>query len=196
MITKSAARLLTAARQLLSVAPTGLWYHGRPGRHGKGLTMRPGVSSTSGGPAHAIPLFLSPAKSFARLYTDHHGYVYTVRPHVHKTFDAYDLQTPEAKWHDAREDYTEEGKQLFDDLHDGKIFPGMEDDEEEFLGTLKAILRMNYDVMEDGHMVNWLKKNGYDSFYVTGDGEKNLAVFDLRNVEVIDVELVGNPDKF
>ena len=44
-----------------------------------------------------------------------------------------------------------------------------------------------YPAMENGHMINWLRKNGYDSFYVLGDGPKNLGVLDISKLKIIDV---------
>lgn len=185
MVKKARTACFDAGSVRTAVVPTGLWYHGR--QH-KDITTR--TRSPHGGPAHEVPIFLSPSKKFAALYAHNHGYVYTVRPRVTRTFDSEDLRVPSAKYVDDRDEYTVEGQKLFDAVVAGDIFP-LEGEDDNGVDYLKAILKMNYDTMEHGAMVSWLKKNGYDSFYVTGDGEKNLAVLDPNKLEIVEVEPIG-----
>ena len=185
LVKKARTACFDAGSVRTAVVPTGLWYHGR--QH-KDITTR--TRSPHGGPAHEVPIFLSPSKKFATLYAHNLGYVYTVRPRVTRTFDSEDLRVPSAKYVDDRDEYTVEGQKLFDAVVAGDIFP-MEGEDDNGVDYIKAILKMNYDTMEHGAMVSWLKKNGYDSFYVTGDGEKNLAVFDPNKLEIVEVEPIG-----
>ncbi len=193
--TLTASMVRKAMPLIDKVASTNqLWYHGNRSKYNE-LPTR--VWSPTGGPSHEVPVFLSPAKKFAELYAKGHGYVYTVKAHVHKTFDSENLWRSGCKYVDDRDEFTAEGKKFFDDLSEGKIFPNVDDptgNSNPFTDILKSVLRMDYDTMENGHMVSWLRKNGYDSFLVTGDGEVNLAVFDPKKIEIIETEAVGMPE--
>lgn len=169
-----------------------LWYHGSPDRF-EGFQTYEG--HTFGKGPSEVPLFFSPSKSFAKMYaTGPEGTIYTARLKWRKVFDGADLMTPDGDlWFpDYDEDLTDAGRRLYDDLAEGKVFPGV--DEDDLLdGLWRNVVRMDYDIIEDSAFKRWLKKNGYDAAYVTGDGEQNVFVFSPGQVEIIEVE--GRWDK-
>jgi hypothetical protein len=170
-----------------------LWYHGSPKRFDGFQTYE---GHTFGKGSSEVPLFFSPSKSFAKMYaTGPEGTLYTARLKWRKVFDGADLYGESRYWPPAYEDLTPEGKALYDDLADGKVFPGVDEDDllDGYPSLWAQILRMDYDIIEDAAFKRWLKKNGYDAAYVTGDGEQNVYVFSPSQVEIVEVE--GRWDK-
>ena len=178
----------------------GTWYHGSPQRFEQ---FQSRVGRTFGSGASEVPLFLTRDPKFAALYAGANGFIYTVRPHVERTFDAREFVLNEEYWPPPRDALTPEGQELFDDLVDNRIFPEMirygtkHEDEDEWQsmhdtrGTYAAIFARNYDVLETTEMKRWLRAHGYDSFLVSGDGpEDNLAVFDPEQIEILSVQPV------
>lgn len=180
MLEPSAARV--AAR-----AAATLWYHGRK-EEGPLQTY---VGRTFGEGASEVPLFFSPSKSFAKMYgRGPKGVIYTARLKWRKVFDGADLYRDSRYWPPEYEDLTPEGQKLYDDLAEGKVFAGIDEDDllDGYPSLWAQVLRMDYDVIETTEFKRWLRKNGYDAAYVTGDGEKNVFVFSPDQVEVVSID--------
>lgn len=174
-----------------------VWYHGSPQRFER---FQPRIGHTFGTSASEVPIFLTRDPKFAALYAGPKGYVYEVRPHVERTFDARYFVLSDRYWPPEREALTPEGQKLHDDLVENRIFPELirygtrHEDEDEWAtmhdshGTYASIMGRDYDVMETTEMKRWLRARGYDSFLVAGDGpDDNLAVFDPERVEILGV---------
>ena len=167
-----------------------VWYHGSPKRFDQFQTR---VEHTFGSGPSETPLFFTPDRKFAEMYAKGpEGTIYKVEINARKVFDGWELTARDRYWPPQREDMTPEGKRLYDDLANGKIFGTITDDEWHSVfgdsqGLLANILNGDYDVMESSEMKRWLRKQGYDAFYVSGDGPRNLAVFDPKYVKVLDV---------
>jgi hypothetical protein len=182
-------------------AKQDVWYHGSPQRFER---FQSRVGHTFGTSASEVPIFLTRDPEFAALYAGPNGYVYEVRPHVERTFDARAFVLSDRYWPPEREALTPEGQGLYDDLVENRIFPELirygtrhEDDDEwasmhDSRGTYASILSRNYDVLETTEMKRWLRAHGYDSFLVAGDGPNdNLAVFDPTKVEILGTQSGG-----
>ena len=167
---------------------TRLWYHGSEKRFESFKTYE---GHTFGKRSSEVPMFFSPSKSFAKMYaTGPEGIIYTARLKWRKVFDSEDLYRESRYWPPEYEDLTPEGKTLYDDLADGKVFPGVDEDDllDGYPSLWAQILRMDYDIIEDAAFKRWLKKHGYDAAYVTGDGEQNVFLFSPNQVEIVEVE--------
>jgi len=175
-----------------------IWYSGSPERFDR---FHRRIGRTFGTDASEVPIFLTRDPKFAELYAGAHGYIYTVHPNVEQTFNARSFVTDDRYWPPPREALTEEGQKFFDDLVDNRIFPELirygtkhEDDDEwtsmhDSAGTYASIFRRDYDVMETTEMKRWMIANGYDSFFVSGDGpDDNLAVFDPEKIEIVSID--------
>ena len=163
-----------------------LWFHGSPKRY---ESLQTSVRHTFGGSASEVPLFFSPSRSFASMYAvGPEGTIYTARLKWRKVFDGGDLVKPSARyWPPEYEELTPEGQTLFNDVAEGRVFPGVvEDDLHD--GLLVSLIKNEYDVIETTEFKRWLKKNGYDAAYVTGDGERNVFVFSPKQVEIVSVD--------
>ena len=189
---KLAARLVVAAKKLLA---SETWYHGSPHKFD---SFKSEYKHTFGGGASDTPLFLTKSLSFAKLYARQSGFIYTVSARVKNTFDASTFIKSDKYWPTPREDLTADGQKLYDDLEGNRIFPELiKNDDDEWAamhdshGTYSSILKHDYDVMETSEMKSWLRKNGYDSFLVTGDGETNLGVMDPSLLDIVSVEAVS-----
>jgi hypothetical protein len=178
-------------------AARDVWYHGSPQRFER---FQSRIGHTFGTSASEVPIFLTRDPEFAALYAGPKGYVYEVRPHVERTFDASAFVLSDRYWPPEREALTPEGQKLHDDLAGNRIFPKLirygtrHEGEDEWAamhdsqGTYASIVRRNYDVMETTEMKRWLRAHGYDSFLVSGDGpDDNLAVLDPERVEILSV---------
>ena len=164
------------------------WYHGTETPF---KAMETQHSHTFGLAASETPLFFSPVRSFAKMYAGGpDGTIYTANLKWRKVFDGYELSRESRYWPPGLEDMTPEGKVLYEDLEEGRIFSGIDGEDEGIRDLLAGILRMDYDIIETDEFKRWLKKNGYDAAYVTGDGEKNVFVFSPKQVEIIDVEVL------
>lgn len=167
-----------------------VWYHGSPKRFDEFQT---GVAHTFGSGPSEVPLFFTPDKRFARDYAGGKGTIYTVKLKARRTFDGEDLYRESRYWPPDEDDLTPAGLAMRQDLEDGKIFGPVSDDDWHSVfgdsqGLWASILQNNYDVLETTEVKRWLRKAGYDSFYVTGDGPKNIAVFHPSQVELVRAE--------
>lgn len=162
-----------------------IWYHGTEKHHG---TLKVQTQHTFGTGASRTPLFFSPDKAFARMYAQGpEGVIYTARLTLKKTFSGDSLVHDDARyWPPEYDELTTVGKRLYDDLEDGKVFSDI--DADDVPETLAYIAREAYDIIETTEFKRWLKRNGYDSAYVTGDGPRNVFVFSPKQVDVIKVE--------
>lgn len=147
------------------------WYHGgkldlntvRSWRAFDGKTITP------------APIWLTDDRSFAELYArKNNGDVQKVLVDSQKTFPDQDLMHWEGKYYVP----TVFGEQLIEDMFSSNMFDLNSGDYDEATELLKSIDRLNYDIIETGDFISWLKRNGYDSAYVRGDGPKNLMVLD------------------
>jgi len=185
---------VAGARPRMREDPT-VWYHGSPQRFER---FQSRVGRTFGTGSSEVPIFLTRDPKFAALYAGPNGYVYAVRPHVDRTFDASAFVLSDRYWPPEREALTPEGQKLHDDLVENRIFPELirygtrHEDEDEWAamhdsrGTYSSIMGRDYDVMETTEMKRWLRAYGYDSFLVAGDGPNdNLAVFDPERIEIL-----------
>jgi len=146
------------------------------------------IGKTFSGLKSEIPIFLSPTKDFAKIHARPNGYIYTVNIIKNNIFSSELLYLEDSKyWPPAWDDLTELGKRLVDDLDNSKIFGNHTYDNEIF----KSILREDYDIMETKEIMNWVRDNEFDGFHVSGDGERNIAIFDASNIEILEVEQIS-----
>lgn len=129
------------------------------------------------------PIWLSPSKDFAKLYA-RQGYIHTVEVKNVRIFPETPLRDFDGRWLNP----SPLGEAVLAALEAGVIFQGL--DEEDVMETFKAMDRGDYDVMETGAVINWLKGLGYDGMTVTGDGQENIALWNLDKMFVTDVERV------
>ena len=169
--------------------PSGTWYHGSVVLFDK-FTRQ--TAQSFGPEPQEKAIFLTRSKDFAKLYSGNFGYIYTVnlKPGL-KVFDHYALLDESIK---PNHRYTQEimtplGKKLYDDLEDGLIFGDLE----YAYYTFNDIYTGTYSTIEDSRFQKWLRNNGFNAFYVTGDmddGQQNLGVLDLSYLEILDTERV------
>jgi len=174
-----------------------IWYHGSP----KSFTaFQPSIKKTFGSQPSKAPLFFTKDISFAKSYAGGTGYIYSVLLNINNTFSGDDMYVANSKyWPPDYDELTEIGKKLHDDLEGNKIFSDLIADYSvdegesnwaemhDIYGTFVSILKGDYDTVETSEFKGWLRSNGYDSFWVTGDGEKNMAVLDEKNIEIVNV---------
>ena len=132
-----------------------------------------------------VPIFLSPSREFAAMQVPGlNGTVLVVKVNPGKVFEGSDLVREDREfWPPERSDLTAIGKRFHDDLVSGHIGPKVsENDAPEFI---RSMWNEDYSTLEDVDVREWIQKQGYDSFYVTGDGERNLAVFDPKRLEIV-----------
>lgn len=151
------------------------------GRRQPGITTHPWKAFD--GQVIESPIWLAPSKAFAKLYA-RQGYIYTVDVQDARIFPETSLRDFDGRWTTP----TPLGEAVLAALEAGDIFQGL--DEEGITETFKAMDRGDYDVMETGAVINWLKGLGYDGMQVTGDGQENIALWNLDKMFVIDVERV------
>jgi tRNA nucleotidyltransferase/poly(A) polymerase/2'-5' RNA ligase len=166
-------------------ATEDVWYHGSPRKFERFEKQN---KHTFGRDAAAAPIFLTKDEKFAELYAQGpEGLVYTVEASPKKIFDQQKLladpDKPTKYWPPEEEDMSELGRELLGALEDGKIF---EEEEDRPDHVWASIYRGNYDIMETSEMREWLSSKGYDAFYVTGDGPRNLAVMDPERLKIVD----------
>lgn len=135
-----------------------------------------------GKPINPRPVWLTSDIGFARLYADRRdGDIYKVVAEPRKTFPDKPLRVKEGNYIVP----SLFGEQLIEDMVNDGMF-GLGDGEyDEAEQILKAIDNLNYDAIETGSFVSWLKKNGYDSVWVRGDGPKNLMILDPSIITVL-----------
>lgn len=117
------------------------------------------------------PAFFSQSKEFAKL---NGPIIYTVELNISKTFEGMDIfNTPPNKfgW-DVEDNLTDIGKDLLNVYNDN-------------YEILKNIYLEHWDIIEKPETLNILKQHGYDSFYIRGDGERNIGVLDLNKIKII-----------
>lgn len=167
-------------------ASKDVWYHGSP-REFESFELQ--HKHTFGREAAPAPVFLTKDPKFAELYAQGpEGMVYTVEASPEKIFDQHKLlladpDKPTKYWPPEEEDMSELGRELLEALADGKIFEGEEDRPDH---VWASVFRGDYDVMEASEMRKWLASKGYDAFYVTGDGPRNLAVTAPDRLKIVD----------
>ena len=170
------------------------WYHGSPHRFD---AFRTETKRTFGTGASEVPVFLTPSLDFAESYAGGLGYVYKVRVDCDKLFDPSLLVETTRYWPPRYEDMTRDGKQLYEALEAGSIFPWSGTADEEYAtfhdsqGLLASILLADYDVIETTEMKSWLRRRGYTCAVVRGDGEDNLMVFDPAAISVVEERRVA-----
>lgn len=173
------------------VQGSGFWYHGSPKRFDAFEVQH---RHTFGDRPSDTPLFFTPEERFAKMYANGpHGTIYKVELKWRNVFDSDDLVQNDRYWPPDRDALTPAGQRLFDDLADGKVFSGgpVSDDDwhdvfGDSTGLFAQILRHDYDVLETTEFKRWLRRQGYDAFYVRGDGPLNVAVFSPKQVTVVD----------
>jgi hypothetical protein len=128
------------------------------------------------------PIWLTDDRSFAELYANKSdGIVQKVLVAVKKTFPDQDL----IHWEGRYLVPTPFGEQIIQDMLSSNMFGVESEDYDEAFQLLKAIDNLNYDIIETGDFISWLKKNGYDSTWVRGDGPKNLMVIDNSILTIV-----------
>lgn len=154
--------------------------HGPVYRFDRGKTWR-----AFDGALAAKPVWLSEDPSFAALHaTGRDGAVMLVEGRVRKVFPDAPLAVEGARYFTP----APLGQKILDDLVSGELkLEGAEGDEYEAAKVLQAIDAENYDTLETGAMLAWLKAHGYDAFWVRGDGPRNLAVMDPGKLRVVKV---------
>lgn len=177
-----------------------VWYHGSPKAFDKFETQFGSLVSRE---AADKPLFFTRSEEFARMHAGGTGYVYKVRLNVSKTFYGPDMYTESRYWPPPEDTLTEAGRKLFDDLENNRIFAGLIGKDfsgwhEAFgdsQGTFASILSNHWGTLEAVEMLRWFKRQGYDSFYVTGDwpGDKAcIAVLDASAVTPLEQVKAAN----
>ena len=183
-------KLLTEWRKFLAEG-NEVWYHGSTKDFDDFATA---FSHTFGDAPAETSLFFSPSKDFAKLYAaGKDGIIYEVALDFQNAFDTSNFLADEnAAYPPEREQLNPEGQKLYDALVNNEIFEGLIKNEDDVYdemedqgGLFYSIMLMNYDVMETPQMKQWIKSQGYDAFYVTGDGEKNLSVFSPKQVRIV-----------
>ena len=132
------------------------------------------------------PIWISPEKDFAKLYAREGGYIYHVLLKTSKTFPTKEIYKKEGRFNIP----TEYGEALLNDIVENQWFDVDEDDWHEGEQVLKSISNLDYGTLETKTFIDWLEKNGYDSFFVRGDGPTNIAVIDKNKIKIIDREKV------
>lgn len=161
-------------RRIHAAAP---WYHGSPNRfdefkQDKWLAFdRKTVKR---------PVWLTHDKRFAKLQAGANGCIYTVEYQPRKTFPETDLLEMRGRYLQP----TKLGAVVEAAIYDGSIDLGV-GPEEDALDILKAMNRLDYDVMETAAVINWARRNRYDSIRVQGDGPENLMVLDAKAVKIV-----------
>lgn len=167
-------------RRIHAAAP---WYHGSPNRfdefkQDKWLAFdRKTVKR---------PVWLTRDKRFAKLQAGANGCVYTVEYQPRKTFPETDLLEMRGRYLQP----TKLGAVVEAAIYDGSIDLGV-GPEEDALDVLKSMNRLDYDVMETAAVINWARRNRYDSIWVRGDGPDNLMVLDAKAVKIVSRECGG-----
>jgi hypothetical protein len=137
--------------------------------------------------------FLTRSRGFAASHgMSKDGTLYTVELDPSTKILDWSSLAPTWNGRPTRDDLTDLGKLLYDDIEGGKIFDDVEpfsDDVEEYM---KAIVKGNWDAVESDGIQKWATDHGYDGFVVTGDGEKNIAVFDPARLVIIRKEKISD----
>ncbi len=131
------------------------------------------------------PIFFSRNKNFAALYGK---IIYTVTLNTKKTFNHMDLFiniTPGHSGWDNIDNLSEYGLELYNRIEKSNknIDP---------YDTLEYISTESWDVMESDIMQSFLEEYEYDSFYVKGDGERNIGIIDLSTINIINKANTNN----
>lgn len=142
-----------------------------------------------------VPIFVTDQKSFAELHTRPNGYLYTLDVDLGKVFEGEKLYTSSKYWPPAYEDLTTEGQELWNDIFEGKVFPGQVENEDEYEANqlLASVLNHNWDAIEHPSFLKWLKKHDYNSARIRGEHTGNhFAVFDPNRINILSVETMGS----
>ncbi len=171
------------------IASTKTWYHGSKIRFDQFKTVsKAGVSEE----VAEQPIFLTPSLEFARLHAGFHGWVYTVKADVSKTFRGSDMVHWDRRYFMDPAEGTALGKEVFAAIENNEIWP---DGDKEAEGYYSALAAMNWDATQSPEFGRWLKSKGYDSFLEVGEGVENMGVFDPSKLEIVSVEPAENTQK-
>jgi len=184
------------ARSGSKIDPNKMWYHGS-GKRFKSFKTWTGRAFGSG--ESEVPIFFSPSKSFAEMNASgRDATIYTVKLDAKKVFDTENLYDGDETryWPPEYDELNAEGKKVYGDLLEGRIFPDLTDDDLLYGEFFDAFMAMDYDIIETTEFKRWLKKNGYDGSFVRGDGEKNVFVFYPDQIKIVSIDPLRkrNPD--
>jgi hypothetical protein len=161
-----------------TMKPNNVLYHGSPNKFDH-FEQKPWKAFD--GKTITAPIWLSPNKKFAAANAGLNGWVYEVATHNLHTFPDQDLRLQKGNYIVP----SALGEKLLEDMITTGMFGLGDDDWYEAEEILKSIDRLDYDVLETGDFIEWLKKNGYNSFMVRGDGPTNIAVLDANNIKIL-----------
>lgn len=185
---KRASRKRTSRRlrRNESTAQQRMWYHGSSKPISKWERGRTFVATD--GKEVSMPLWLSPSPEFAALYARGCGSVVYEVPYTPKRIFP-EQPILEFVKRGPREflEETAYGRWLVEEMLSGRLpllknVPA-EDREMEAYELLKPLDSENYDTMETSAVIEWAKKQGFDSIWVQGDGVRNLMVLDPSEVD-------------
>jgi hypothetical protein len=168
---------------------TTRWYHGS--KNPIEAFDRVGKWRAFDGKTVSRPVWLTRDRKFAQLNAGHQGHVYEVAFTPRRTFPDDDLMSMQGRYLTP----TKLGERVIEALRSGAINLGVSRDDlgDDATEILKAMDRRDYDVMETGAVINWARRQGYDSIWVRGDGPENLMVLDPTNVKVVTTASLMNP---
>jgi hypothetical protein len=143
----------------------GLWYHGSSKffdtmANQKGARVYP-IGKPD--PDFTRPLFFSPSIEFAKM---NNKYVYRCTLQSDKLFDHRVLWMDDVKsqWDDDH--YTPLAIEMYNFfVPDG-----------DYYSFINAVIKGDWDTIEQPDVVKWIWSKGFDAFVVTGDGEDNVAI--------------------
>lgn len=126
------------------------------------------------------PIYLTSDINFALAYSGFHTpYLMTVKVDDAKIFDFRLL----------RDEKSQHRKKFISDLSNAKIFKDIDTDY--WYPFYSKIITGDYDIMETDEFRSWIKRNGFDGFYMMETNSLNLSVFDPNKAKIIKVEKVN-----
>lgn len=148
------------------IVPAGTkFYHGSRQEFSEFKCSR---ALTFGVSEQEVPIFLTPDIEFAKAH-GHKLYTVTLKIDLNLFCGADvgpEYPTESRYFPPEYESMYPIGKQLFDDLYDGKIFPQIKGDEYECREVMKALMLGYYSSVEDNRFCDWLKDHGFDGAFV------------------------------
>lgn len=176
MISSSFKKRLQQSYQITS---DKAWYHGSSEELPLGKLKRSSKSwKAFDGKVIEQPFWLTSDFSFAKL----HGkkvYKCSISIPSAQIFGDRPLVKEGRYWSDMA---INEGKLLYEALDASELFADAQNYEEIF----RLLVRGDYDVVETKEFIDWAQKNGFRAAYITGDGPRNLVVFDPTDVTIED----------
>jgi hypothetical protein len=144
-------------------------YHCSPHKFNKFV---PTTKHAFGNDVTEQPIFFKETKEESKSMLNCGRYIYTVNVKIDKLFDPSEMYDWSAKWTDDITKLTVLGKIVFDDFYGG---------DENNIEKLFYLRSGAYDAVEDSNFLKWLRKNNFDSFYVSETGklsqDKSIGVF-------------------